>query len=139
MIHSVVDSADRRWFGRAALVALAYPVVGILFALPAQGPATRAWRLAAWLVCALVFVLHLRFEHSRFRDLPSRAALHASAAVAMGAFLLAVWINLHRYWSGGVPDPRTLLALLVFPLVTGLPAFVAALGLLFLFGRIHRP
>ena len=130
--------SDEPWLVRAALVALIYPFIGITFALPAHGAATRPWRLAAWLVSAVVFAAHVRFEHSRVRDSPSRAALHASAAVAMGAFLLAVWINLH-YWFAGTPNPRTLLALLVFPLVTGLPAFVAALGLLFLFARIHRP
>jgi len=124
---------------RAALVAVIYPVVGILFALPAQGSATRVWRLAAWLASALVFAVHLRFEHSRFRELPSRAALHVSAAVAMGAFLLAVWINLHLRLTGGQQSPRALLALLIFPLVTGLPAFVVALILLVLFARIRRP
>jgi len=131
--------SDKSWLVRAALVALIYPFIGITFALPAHGAATRPWRLAAWLVSAVVFVAHVRFEHSRVRDSPSRAAIHASAAVAMGAFLLAVWINLHYWFAGGQQGPRALLALLVFPLVTGLPAFVAALGLLFLFARIHRP
>jgi len=131
--------SDRPWLVRAVLVALVYPFIGITFALPAHGAATRPWRLAAWLVSALVFALHLRFEHSRFRDLPSQAALHVSTAVAMGAFLLAVWINLHSWFAGGQQGPRTLLALLIFPLGTGLPAFVAALVLLFVVARIRRP
>ena len=131
--------SDRPWFVSAVLVALIYPLIGITFALPAHGAATRPWRLAAWLASAVVFAAHVRFEHSRFRDLPSRAALHVSAAVAMGAFLLAVWINVHLWFAGGQQSPRPLLALLIFPLVTGLPAFVVGLVLLFLFARIHRP
>jgi hypothetical protein len=131
--------SNRPWLVTALLVALIYPLIGITFALPAHGAATRPWRLAAWLASAVVFAAHLRFEHSRVRDSPSRAALHVSAAVAMGAFLLAVWINVHLWFAGGQQSPRALLALPIFPLVTGSPAFVAGLVLLFLFARIHRP
>ena len=123
-------TSDRRWLSRAAVVALLYPFIGITFALPAHGSATRPWRLAAWLVSGIVFAVHLRLEHSRDPDSPSRAALHAAAGVAMGAFLLAVWINIHHWIAGGQQSPRPLLALLVFPVVTGLPAFAAALVLL---------
>jgi hypothetical protein len=113
------------------LFGIVYPVVGIAFAAPANssvsGEIRVAWRLAAWLTCAAVFAAHLGYEHFRLRNPPGRAALHVSAAVAFGAFALAMWINFqpHRVVSR---RPRALLALVVFPVVTAVPAFLVALG-----------
>lgn len=116
----------------ALLVAVVYPAVGITFALldRLSGPAPiRFWRLAAWFACALAFAAHLAWEHLRAPSSPRLAALHVSFAVALGAFALAVWVNLHLHWVGASrASPHAPWALLVFPLVTGLPAFLVALA-----------
>ena len=134
--------ANQRWLRSAILVALVYPVVGIAFAAlgnPAAHEARIAWRLAAWLVSAAAFAAHLWHEHSRLRSSPSRAAFHAALAVALGAFVLAVWVNVHGHWSGSShQSPLAPLALVVFPVVTGVPAFVVALAALAGWARIRR-
>jgi hypothetical protein len=124
--------ANQRWLRVAMLIALVYPVVGIAFAALANPSASNGmrltWRLAAWLASAAAFAAHLRYEHFRLRSSPPRAALHVSAAVALGAFLLAVWVNVHAHWvASGPQSPLAPLALVVFPVVTGVPAFVVAL------------
>jgi hypothetical protein len=118
----------REWLTSALLFGVTYPLIGVIFALPAHGAATKPWRWAAWLASAAVFAAHLWYEHSRRRSSPARAAARVAAAVALGAFLLAAWINVHGWWvDPGHVRPMALLALMAFPLGTGLPAFVAAL------------
>ena len=120
----------------AMFFAIVYPVVGIVFAVAASTGMVVFWRLAAWLVCAAAFAAHLGYEHARLQSPPRRAALHVSLAVAFGAFLLAVWINVHAYWSAaGHQRPLAPLALVLFPVVTGVPAFVIALVVSFLIRR----
>jgi hypothetical protein len=129
---SAREPASQRWLPLALLVAVVYPAAGITFALldKLSGPApTRVWRLAAWLVSAAAFGAHLAYEHRRLRSSPLRTASHVSLAVAVGAFALAVWVNVHGRWAGSTQQsPLAPLALAVFPLVTGLPAFVVALA-----------
>jgi hypothetical protein len=124
--------------------AIVYPVVGITFAALANPSASNEmrvnWRLAAWLASAAAFAAHLGYEHFRLRNSPPRAALHVSAAVALGAFALAVWVNVHAHWSGASShqSPLAPLALVVFPAVTGVPAFVVALVALAVLARMRR-
>jgi SAM-dependent methyltransferase len=111
-------------------VAFIYPAVGIGFALldSGAGPARlRFWRLAAWLVSALAFALHLVYEQRRRLTSPLRTASHVSIAVALGAFVLAIWVLAHGRWTGAAQSSLAPLALVVFPLVTGIPAFAVAL------------
>jgi hypothetical protein len=97
------------------------------------------WRLAAWLVCAAAFAAHLGYEHFRLRNSPPRAALHVAVAVALGAFALAVWVIVHGQWSASShQSPLAPLALVVFPAVTGVPAFVVARLALALLARTRR-
>jgi disulfide bond formation protein DsbB len=108
--------------------AIVYPVVGVVFAFAASQGMVVFWRLAAWLVCLVTFAVHLWYEHFRLQSPPYKAALRVSLAVALGAFLLAVWINVHAHWSAaGPPNPFALLSLFLFPVITGVPALVVAM------------
>src|SRR6185436_8987185 len=116
-------AADQRWLRIAIFFAFVYPAVGIAFAALANPPASSemrvTWRLAAWLISAAAFAAHLGYEISRLRNPPLRAALHVSLAVALGAFLLAVWVNVHALWSAASHQSSLApLALVVFPAVT---------------------
>ena len=110
---------DRRWLVVAAAVAIAYPVIGVAFAaLSATSVAMRLpGRWAAWLACAAAFAIHLAYEHFKLRSTPLHTALHVSLAVAVGALLLALWVTSHSF------APQ---ALVLFPLITAVPAFAAA-------------
>ena len=135
--------ANQQWLRMAMFFAIVYPVVGITFAALANPSASNemriTWRLAAWLVSAAAFAAHLGYEHFRLRNSPPRAALHVSMAVALGAFVLAVWVNVHGHWGASShQSPLAPLALVVFPAVTGVPAFVVALVAAAVLARTRR-
>jgi hypothetical protein len=137
------DIANQRWLRIAIFFAILYPVVGIAFAALANPTVSNAmfitWRLAAWLVSAAAFAAHLAYEHSRLHNSPPRAAWHVSLAVALGAFALAVWVIVHGFWSASShQSPLAPLALVVFPAVTGVPAFLVGFAALAGLDRIRR-
>jgi len=110
------------------VVGVCYALVGIVFAWPVEHP--RAWRLAAWGVSAVAYAVHLGYECFRLRNPPRRAALHVAAAVALGAFGLAVGANLHSRSVPSTAGHRRLLriALAAWPAITAVPAFLVALA-----------
>lgn len=113
------------------LVGVVYLVVGLVFgALGRAGSSDQmraAWRLLAWLISFATFAAHITYEHFRLRSSPVRTALHTSMAVGLGAFGIAVAANIHSSGSGSNRQSSLLhLALVAFPLLTALPAFVVA-------------
>ena len=108
-----------------------YCLAGLAFgalAARAGSPQIRVmWRFAAWLVSAGAFAEHIWHEHRRLQSLPPITALHAALAVALGAFGLAVGASLHGL-SASSPHPFPALMLLVWPLITAVPAFLVALA-----------
>ena len=116
-----------RWLRAVIPFAMVYLVVGALFPNPpASNPTQFIWRLAAWLICALAFAVHIGLELFRLRNSPFRTALHAAASVALGAFALAVAANIHALTAGTGNQRLLALALVIWPIVAGLPAFVVA-------------
>jgi hypothetical protein len=116
----------------ALFVGTMYVVVGLVFgelAGRAESAQMRvAWRWAAWLVSGALFGAHILFEQVRLRSTPKIAALHVSAAAALGAFGLAVAANVHAYAASAHEHALMLaLSLGIWPLMTALPAFVIAL------------
>ena len=115
----------------ALLAAAAYLVFGVGFAVLAGSSTSNAtrvtWNRLGFVFSALVFALHIAYEHFRLRSSPLRTACHVSIAVALGAFALAAKANLRGYTTGS-GNPRLLaLALFAWPFITGVPAFVVAL------------
>lgn len=140
---SLPPTRPLQWLPVAILLSIVYPVVGVVFAAlanPAASSEMRAfWRLAAWLACAGAFAAHLGYEHFRLRTSPLRTALHIAGAVAAGAFVLAVWVNVHGRWDASSrQSPLAPLALVVFPVVTGVPAFVVARVAVFILARTRQ-
>ena len=85
------------------------------------------WRLAAWLVSAGAFGAHIWHEHRRLQSSPQLTAARASLAVALGAFGLAVGATVHAVTASS-PRHFPALMLVVWPLITAVPAFVVALA-----------
>ena len=113
------------WFGTAILAGVLYSVIGIVFALPVNQ--VRLWRLAAWVISAAVYAAHIGYEHFRMGNSPRATALHAALAVAIGAFGLAVAANVHELWVASSYRLSLALALVAWPALIALPAFVVAL------------
>jgi hypothetical protein len=113
-------------------------LVGILFALPSNN--VRAWRLAAWMVSGVAYAMHVRYECLRLCNSLLVAALHVALAAALGALGLAVAANIHALSVGtSSQHPRFLVvALLAWPVITGVPAFLVGLGASALLVRLSR-
>lgn len=136
-----MDGSRRPWPLIACLVGAVYFGVGITFAALAGAASSHqlrvTWRLAAWILCAAVFLVHLWSERARQETKSARAtAWHVAFAVALGAFALALAASLR--------NGRVLaLALLLWPLLLGAPAYLVGLVLTALLqalrARTHAP
>lgn len=132
--HMKDASGRKSWIRAALLVGVVYFLIGRGFALPADQ--LGVWRLAAWVASAAVAAVHLGYEHFRLNNSPRATALHAAMAVALGAFLLAVAANIHDLASATGYRPRMLIALVAWPVLTALPAFIVALSVAAVLARL---
>jgi hypothetical protein len=136
------DSGRQGWLGGAVLAGVLYLVAGVAFGAlagaAASNPMRSFWRLSAFAVSAVVFGAHIAFEHFRLRNTARPTAWHASVAVALGAFALALEANIHDLGSATGYRPRMLIALVAWPLLTAVPAFVVALGVAAVLGLKRR-
>ena len=134
-------SGRLQWFRAVILLGVVYLVAGIAFAALANRNASNqirvAWRLAAWVISAAGFATHIAYEHLRQRSSPGTTALRVSLAVALGAFALAVAANVHAQAASSHQHSRAL-ALVVWPVVTALPAFGVALAAAAVLARTRR-
>lgn len=104
-----------------------YLVVGVGFPNPpVPNKMQFMWRLAAWVTCAAAFVIHIGLEHFRLRHSPRSTGLHAAMAVALGALALATAANVHARMAGTGSQRLLALALVIWPIMTGVPAFLVA-------------
>jgi|SRR6185369_11011518 len=113
-------------------------IAGVLYFIAGYGSAMldpsvpdRArfwWRLTAWLLSAVVFAVHIGYERFRLRAAPRLVALHTAAAVALGAFLIAAAALVHATTvAEHAPYSRFVVALVLWPFITAVPAFLVAL------------
>jgi len=125
-----------RW-PRTALIALVYVAIGLLTARLAGGAsstaARAAWRSAAWLLSFFVFIAQLLAE--RPLGTPIRGAMHSALAVALGVFALALAGPVRAHW-GAEDQLRALSAVVIWPVLTGAPAFAAGFVISTLLRRV---
>jgi hypothetical protein len=120
----------------ALLVGAAYLVIGRVFALPVSH--LRAWRLSAWAVSGAAYAAHIGYEHFGLRSSPRSLASHVALAVAFGAFALAVAGMIHALSTAPGIRPAWLLALVLWPAFTAVPAFLGALVIASTLVRLPR-
>ena len=90
------------------------------------------------MVSAVVYAGHIGYEQFRIRSSLHSTALHVALGAAAGAFGLAAAAIVHSLVTG-TGNPRLLrIALLVWPLITGVPAYVVALVLTAVLVRVPR-
>ena len=107
-------------YGPAGVV---YAAIGVGFAAPTTH--VQFWRLAAWVVAAVVFAVQIGYEHVALRGRPIALAWHTAVGAAVGALGLAIFGPLRSHW--GTPTVRlALIVLVAWPVITGLPAFLVA-------------
>ena len=109
------------------LVAASYLAVGIAFPQFSDSATTLMWRRLAWLVCCVGFAAHILYGTLRLGNSPRMTAMHASLAAALGACGLAVAANLHEWRTASRYRPSIATALVAWPFLTAIPAFVVAI------------
>ena len=124
------NQVDRgRAWTRILIFAACYVLVGAAAAyLAARAPSLPArnlWRLAAWVLSLVLFLVQLHHERVRLAQSTSLAAWHTALAVALGALALAAVGPVRAHW-GSEAQARALLSLILWPVLTGIPALIAA-------------
>ena len=129
-----------RWARAVVIVGVVYLVAGLIFGALAGAAASHqmrvAWRLAAWATSAAAYASHIWYEQLRLRHSPATTAFHAALAVAIGAFGLAASASIHAI-RAHTHFPSS--ALISWPIVTALPAFVVAFVAAAVMAWLHRP
>lgn len=121
----------QHWLRTVLLCGLMYFAIGFLFAQFARAAWSNevsvTWNRLAFLTSAIVFAAHIGYEHFRIKNKSLTTAWHTAIAVALGGFGLALAANIHELVAASGYRPRMVIALIAWPLITGVPAFVVAL------------
>ena len=126
----------------ALIIAAWYFIIG--YGSAALDPSVPAqmrfvWRLAAWIACGVAYAAHIIFLRFKFRKPPVVIALHAAMAVALGGFLLALVATIHAARvPSHAPYWQFLIALLAWPIITAVPAFLVAFAVTAMLARVPR-
>ena len=125
------DSGRQRWLRAAILAGVLYLAASIASAALARAAASDQmrsfWRLSAFVVSAVILAAHVAYEQLRFRNTARQAAWHASVGAAFGGFAIALAANIHDLGAATGYRPRMLVALVAWPVLTAVPAFIVAL------------
>ena len=130
---------------RAALVAAAvyFLISGVALAeIAGRAPsesARFAWRMTSWAIGALAITVHIAYEQLVLRSRPLVAAFHVALGVAIGMALLAA-SALVRALATGTGKPALLgLAIVLWPVVAGVPTFLVTWIASLLLRTVMRP
>lgn len=128
----------RTWTRAAIFFGVGYALAGIVFAIPSTH--VQVWRLAAWGVSGMLLAMHVAYERFRLENSPARAAWHIGLGAAIGGFGIAVGANVHSLLAATPSrnQPMLLFSLGIWPVVTGLPAYLVALGVSTVLARTRR-
>jgi hypothetical protein len=135
-----VDALTRRhWLVTALLFGLFYVAVGLVSSELSAAASSRqlgfVWRFGAYVVSAIAFAIHLRYEYFTARSAPATAALHAATGVALGALFLATAALIRAQIVGGPNPVGHVIALVAWPAITAIPAFIVGLAATALLAR----
>jgi hypothetical protein len=114
------------------VAAVIYFVTGIVSTEMAKGAGSHTgvvgWRLAAWAVSAFVFIAHVGFERVQRAASAVTTARHAALGAAAAACALAVVATLTHLAAGAEHTRRMGLAIVLWPAITWVAAFLVALA-----------
>ena len=129
-IAESMNNQKRQELRAVLLTGAIYCTIGITFSAFAARSSHRmavAWNVASFAVSLVVFAIHIGYDYFGIGNRPLIVAWHASTAVALGSFLLAVSANINSLRVANARHGLLAIALVVWPLMVGIPAFVVAL------------
>ena len=137
----ITSLRNHTWL-RIVILGVVYFIIGYgstLLDRPFSGQ-VHFWRLAAWVASAGVYFAHVAYEHFRLENFPTSTATDVALAVAFGGFLLAVAAATHAAMvSQHARYPRFVIALVAWPLITGVPAFLVTLVIAWILRWLRIP
>ncbi|HEV8367551.1 MAG TPA: hypothetical protein VGQ39_06320 [Pyrinomonadaceae bacterium] len=125
-----MDAPDRkRWVRAVILLGSLYFVVNFICAALAGRAASNSmrftWNRLGFIVSAIAFGTHISYEHFRLRNSP-RVTACTRPSCCPGCFRSGS-LGKHSWSLGGFKQPAiTRFALVAWPALTGIPAFVVA-------------
>jgi len=117
------------WVSATFAAGCLYLLIGLVsadLAGGAPGPRQRFWRGMAWLLSAIVFCIQVARDRIRMRFSAASTAFHAALGAALGALGLAIAATIHGYMVSTSHLRAIKLALLIWPVMTAIPAFFVA-------------
>jgi hypothetical protein len=136
-------SSPRPWLKVLILCAVGYLVIGVGTSVLAGAASSHqlvvAWRLATWVASAVLFGVHINAERSRPGSRPTVVAWRVSSAVALGAAALAAAALARAVVTGQGKPLLLVIALVAWPVLTGVPAFLVALAGAAVLARRREP
>ncbi len=87
---------------------------------------------------AVVYAAHIGYEHFRIRSSLHSTALHVACGAAIGALGLEAAAIVHSLAIGTANLRLLRIALLVWPLITGVPAYAVAFVLTAVLAQVPR-
>jgi hypothetical protein len=132
------NSIKYRWVPAVLTAGTIYLLAGIGLPNPSSpGDAQFLWRLAAWLLSGVVFLGHFAYEHVHLKNVPRTVAFHVSLAVALGALALSGAANIHGLRTETAHQHLLRLSLIIWPVITAVPAFLVAFAGSLILARIR--
>ena len=124
------ELAQRSGARSALIAALLYVLIGLstsMLSRSAPSPSIRSvWRLAAWLLSAGTFAAHI--IHRARQSVSARSAATLPAAAVALATLVLAGVAVFRQAMASTLSPSMVIAFVVWPILTGVPAFLVALA-----------
>jgi hypothetical protein len=99
-------------------------VTGELAQSAASPQWSNLWRLSAWPLSLLVFVCHFGFERLTLSHPTLPAARNVAIAAGLGGLFLALVGPVRTHWGEADFGRATVLSVVLWPLLTGIPAFL---------------
>ena len=120
---------ERKSVRMVLFLAVVYLLLGMGFAELARESSTNPaiWRRLAWVFSAVAFAGHIGYEQFRLGNPGQTVATHVSFAAALGALGLAVSANVHELLGAASYRGRLAVALVAWPVLIAIPAFVVAM------------
>jgi hypothetical protein len=143
-ISSARETVQAHWLAPTLLAGLTYATVGVVFGFLAGATASHAmnlfWRWGAWAVSGAVYAAHVGYERFGLRTSTGSMAFHVAVAVGLGGFGLAVAAGVHALFmpSRNMNLRLYALALVAWPVITAVPAYVVTLVLGAVLARLPR-
>ena len=125
--ESVAASSVKR-IGPLLGIGLLYAAIGFVTGELSQSAGSpqwqNLWRLSAWPLSLLVFVCHFALERLKLSNPTLRTARNVAIAAGLGGLLLAVVGPVRTHWGEADFGRATVLSVVLWPLLTGIPAFL---------------